>query len=84
MYRQCSCLYRYSVYIFNIGTYSDPYTSIGATLLKSLSIMHIYSSSIRTISVPQCIVPPLSVSQLVRDNEYESSPYSPHEREPNL
>ena len=33
MYRQCSCLYRYSAYIFNIGTYSDPYTSIGATLL---------------------------------------------------
>ena len=30
MYRQCSCLYRYSAYI---GTYSDPYTSIGATLV---------------------------------------------------
>ena len=34
MYKQCSCLYRYSAYIFNIGAYSDPYTSIGATLLS--------------------------------------------------
>ena len=33
MYRQCSCLYQYSAYIFIIGTYSDPYTSIGATLI---------------------------------------------------
>ena len=31
--RLFSCLYRYSAYIFNIGTYSDPYTSIGATLI---------------------------------------------------
>ena len=36
MYRQCSCLYRYSAYIFNIGAYSDPYSSIGATLLITL------------------------------------------------
>ena len=36
MYRQCSCLYRYSAYIFNIGTYSDPYSSIGATLILIL------------------------------------------------
>ena len=34
MYRHCSCLYRYSAYIFNIGAYSDPYSSIGATLLE--------------------------------------------------
>ena len=35
MYRQCSCLYmyQYSDYIFNIGAYSDTYTSIGATLI---------------------------------------------------
>ena len=32
MYRQCSCLYRYSAYIFNIGTNSDPYSSVCATL----------------------------------------------------
>ena len=38
MYRQCSCLYRYSAYIFNIGTYSDPYTSIGATLIINYKI----------------------------------------------
>ena len=31
MYKQCSCLYRYSAYIFNIGTYPDPYSSIDAT-----------------------------------------------------
>ena len=35
MYMQCSCLYRYSAYIFNIGTYSDSYTSLGATLVIS-------------------------------------------------
>ena len=33
MYRQCSCLYRYPAYILNMGTYSDPYTSMGATLI---------------------------------------------------
>ena len=37
MYRQCSCLYRYSAHIFNIGTYSDPYTSIGATLVSTVA-----------------------------------------------
>ena len=43
MYRQCSCLYRYSAYIFNIGAYSDPYSSIGATLgiIKSRALVSI-------------------------------------------
>ena len=38
MYRQCSCLYRYSAYIFNIGAYSDPYSSIGATLIYTYAV----------------------------------------------
>ena len=38
MYRQSSCLYQYSAYILNIGTYSDSYTSIGATLIIQLYI----------------------------------------------
>ena len=57
MYRQCSCLYRYSAYIFNIGTYSDPYTSIGATLIITHNLqMYMYtqwcenSQSYRTLS----------------------------------
>ena len=41
MYRQCSCLYRYSPYIFNIGTYSDPYSSIGATLIYNYICLYI-------------------------------------------
>ena len=30
-------MYRYSAYIFNKGAYSDPYSSIGATLIVTFS-----------------------------------------------
>ena len=43
MYRQCRCLYRYTAYIFNIGTYSDPYTSIGATLIYIYIYINYYA-----------------------------------------
>ena len=65
MYRQYSCLYQYSAYIFNIGTYSDPYTSIGATLIYNYRYIHIHtckSFSNRHMCLPAAADPSLSLN----------------------
>ena len=51
MYMQYRCLYQYSAYIFNIVTYSDPYSSIGATLL----CIYVYTAQLELLVV-SCIL----------------------------
>ena len=54
MYRQYSSLYRYSACIYNIGTYSDPYTSEGTTLVI-YNLIFLKGTPFHKIIVPDII-----------------------------